>query len=192
VRRVLIALVSLAAGAGVSSFFNLSARGGMAATLSIALALYGLADRFGLIPSAFEPRTWDILRTDSGANSRTADELTPVTVTVGVVLKTAEHQPPSSLVQRCLLCEAAAAVEVDRSASHIECKSCGQYCASLDAAHALGALVMYRGPVLAQMRQMLATYRQRHPDRVPNLHVSYVVSGTTTFGFSDGDSSRTD
>jgi hypothetical protein len=98
------------------------------------------------------------------------------TLTVGEVLSVTEHQPLSSRVQQCLLCEATAIIEVDGSSVHIECGSCGQYRASLDAAQALGALVTYRLPALANMRTIVAAYRESRPDRVPDIHVKYVVA----------------
>ena len=103
-------------------------------------------------------------------------------LTIGEVVKTVEAESPSTPVQRCLLCEATAAVEVHVSEAHIECAACGQYSASLDAARALDALVKYRAPALAEMRKIVEAYRQNYPNGVPKIDVRYVVSdGVPTF-----------
>ena len=119
-----------------------------------------------------------------GGGSRSGtDRSTPArTLTIGEVVKPVEDESPSTPVQRCLLCEVTAAVEVHLSEAHIECAACGQYCASLDAARALDALVKYRAPALAEMRKIVEAYRKSHPNSIPKIDVRYVVSdGVPTF-----------
>ena len=103
-------------------------------------------------------------------------------LTIAEVVATLEHSaryiPPR---QRCLLCEADAKVEVREAKIQIECASCGQYYASPEAAHALDSLVTYRGPGLAEMRNMLATYRESRPDVVPTIEFQSVIPGASTW-----------
>jgi len=104
------------------------------------------------------------------------------TLTIGEVVATLGHSagyiPPR---QRCLLCEAEANVAVREAKIQIECVACGQYYASPEAAHALDSLVTYRAPGLAEMRNMLATYRQGRPDVVPTIEFQSVIPGASTW-----------
>ena len=103
-------------------------------------------------------------------------------LTVGEVLERAQHPLHYVPVQRCLLCEAKAPVQLGELEAQIECAVCGTYAVSLDAAYALDALVKYRRPALAQMRKMVAAYRQGAPGRFPRIEVQYTVSdGVPTF-----------
>ena len=109
--------------------------------------------------------------------SRSADQSAPArTITIGEVVNIAAHEALDLPLQRCLLCEANAPVEMGVSEARVGCADCGHYCVSLDAARALNALVKYRAPALAQMRGMMAAYRQSHPDMMPRIDVQYVVS----------------
>lgn len=104
------------------------------------------------------------------------------TLTIGEVVNSVAHELSTPPIQRCLLCEATATVERHESEHRISCAACGHYCVSLDAARALGALVQYRVPALAEMRKMLAAYRQSQPDQAPRIDVRYVVAaGVPTF-----------
>jgi hypothetical protein len=118
-----------------------------------------------------------------GESSRSADASTSTpSLTIGEVVGGARDSLGYIPGQRCLLCEARANIEVGESEAQIECAACGQYCASLDAARALDALVKYREPGLAEMRKMLTVHRQNHADRMPRIRVQYVVSdGVPTF-----------
>jgi len=95
------------------------------------------------------------------------------------------HESLALPVQRCLLCQANAPVEMGVSEARVGCVDCGHYWVSLDAARALNALVKYRAPALAQMREMIAAYRQSQPHMMPKIDVKYVVSdGVPTFCLS--------
>ena len=108
-----------------------------------------------------------------GESTRPTKTLIP-TLTVGEVVDRAEH--PYNPIQGCLLCEASATVGTSDLEIQIDCAGCGQYCASSDAADALNALVKYRSQALAEMRKMLAAYRQGPPHGMPRIRVQYVVS----------------
>ena len=110
-------------------------------------------------------------------------------MTIGEVVATGSS--PYVPAQRCLLCEASAIVKSGESEAQIECAACGPYCASLDAARAMDALVKYRQPALAQMRQMIGAYRQSRPGEMPTIGVRYVVSaGVPTFHVTNRASRR--
>jgi len=118
-----------------------------------------------------------------GESSRSEEGSTePLSLTVGEVVDRTKKPSQYVPVQRCLLCEAGAAVEMGESEVQIRCATCGQYSASVDAAHALNALVKYREPALAKIRMMLGAYRQGQAGRMPRIRVQYVVSeGVPTF-----------
>jgi hypothetical protein len=127
------------------------------------------------------------LRTDSETKALEP----PRTLTIGEIVNTAEHRSPDVGAHECLLCEATASVQTGESETWIMCADCGQYVVSAEAARALRALVKYREPARAQMREILSAYRQGEPHKVPSISVKYVVSaGVPTFGFS-WTSSRT-
>lgn len=145
-------------------------------------AILWFADRFGLLASAYSEPTLG-LREQDVTTPHTPSPSTPSpTLTIGEVVATLGHSPRYTPArQRCLLCEADANVEVREAKIQIECASCGQYYASPEAAHALDSLVTYRGPGLAEMRNMLATYRESRPDVVPTIEFQRVIPGASTW-----------
>jgi ribosomal protein S27E len=120
-----------------------------------------------------------------GGESRRSPDAAAVpralTLTVGEVLDRASPSP-DILAQRCVLCEAIATVVAGESEIEVDCATCGQYCAAVDASRALDLLVKYRKPALAQMRELLAEYRESQSGRMPRIRVQYAVSdGVPTF-----------
>jgi hypothetical protein len=155
-----------------------------------AIVVYTLADRFGLVPTAFGPRIRfsDLMRDDScesdstkeeRRSSRTAETTTIGTLTVGESVRMVEDESPSTLAQRCFLCDAKVRGEVRGTEVHVECVVCGQYRASVNAARALDALVKYRVPALDKILQMVRAYRVSHPNSVPTIDVQFVVTKDT-------------
>ena len=122
----------------------------------------------------------------SRESSHSAEAASPArTITVGEVVASAKQPSAYIPTQRCLLCGAGATLHTAESEARIACAACGEYVISLEAAWALNALVKYRVPALAEMRKMLAAYRQSMPDEMPRIIVQYLVAdGVPTFSLA--------